>query len=337
MPITPARRLSVEGSYHEMRRLMRTRDAVATPVERLRRGAYFIGPRSKDAVGRHRELVEATLSQLAGNAIVSHVSAAVIHGLPVPLDALTQVWVTTNHRGGGHDRPGLRTMGCPLADDEVEFVEGIAVTTALRTVVDVARVLPARDAVPMADALLARGVAREQLVAAVDSRPGRKGNARARWVCSFADARSESWGESVSRVLMHDCGLPSPELQHSFVDKRGVLMGRSDFWWPTFGVVGEFDGLGKYDELLPRGVTPAQAFAREKDRDAWLYDQGFWVVRWGTEHLRAPGALAARGTELSNGQTCAGGHREGLPTATRFSRSRELSGLPNVRHMAPAA
>ena len=64
----------------EVQRLRRA--GVLTPI---RRGAYLWGddPRSTDPVARHALLVRSTVPGLAWESVVSHISAAVLHGLPV--------------------------------------------------------------------------------------------------------------------------------------------------------------------------------------------------------------------------------------------------------------
>ncbi len=91
---------------------------------------------------------------------------------------------------------------------------------------------------------------------------------------------------------MHLQGLPTPMLQQEFRDHRG-LIGIVDFWWPEFGLIGEFDGLGKYtrEEMLA-GRSPAEAVVAEKLREDRLRALGPRVVRWGWETAISPPRLA---------------------------------------------
>jgi hypothetical protein len=76
-------------------------------------------------------------------------------------------------------------------------------------------------------------------------------------------------------------GLPVPILQQAFYDAAG-LIGYVDFWWPEFGLIGEFDGNGKYlrDELLD-GRTTSEIIMEEKRRENRLRALGPRVTRWG--------------------------------------------------------
>jgi hypothetical protein len=74
----------------------------------------------------------------------------------------------------------------------------------------------------------------------------RHGVVTARAALEFADGRSKSVGESVSRVRMADAGLPMPQLQLNVFDGLGGWLARPDFCWEELGVLGEFDGQIKY-------------------------------------------------------------------------------------------
>jgi hypothetical protein len=72
------------------------------------------------------------------------------------------------------------------------------------------------------------------------------GSRQGRLTVGFADARSDSAGESVTRVQFHRYGIPIPDLQHDVFDDRGGLIGTSDFYWEDCRHLGEFDGKIKY-------------------------------------------------------------------------------------------
>ncbi|MEO5920648.1 MAG: hypothetical protein ABIQ01_05835 [Pseudolysinimonas sp.] len=107
-----------------------------------------------------------------------------------------------------------------------------------------------------------------------------KGRRKLRRALAFADPRSGSPGESISRAVMHEYGFPAPELQTEFRDRRG-LAGIVDFWWPEFQLIGEFDGRSKYtDDVLLGGRTPADVVIAEKAREDRLRALGPRVTRW---------------------------------------------------------
>ena len=78
---------------------------------------------------------------------------------------------------------------------------------------------------------------------------------QARRVVAFLDARSESAGESVSRVRIADEGLPAPQLQRQITNAYGRAIGRVDFCWDEQRTIGEFDGKIKYAACAEPGQT----------------------------------------------------------------------------------
>ncbi|WNV74506.1 endonuclease domain-containing protein [Geodermatophilus sp. DSM 44513] len=118
----------------------------------------------------------------------------------------------------------------------------LPVTTPARTWRDLAGVLTPPALLAVTDQLLARGVARDQLAVQLQARPTGRGSARARAVLPVADPRSESPMESVLRWLLHEAGLPAPDLQHVVRDAAGSPLGRADLAWPERRVLVEFDG-----------------------------------------------------------------------------------------------
>ena len=77
-----------------------------------------------------------------------------------------------------------------------------------------------------------------QFQTAIEGLPAAAARRRAAAALDLADARSESAGESLSRIGMHLLGYALPELQQEFAIDGRVY--RGDFSWP--GLIGEFDG-----------------------------------------------------------------------------------------------
>jgi hypothetical protein len=117
--------------------------------------------------------------------------------------------------------------------------------------------------------------------------------ARVQRALDFADSRSGSPGESLSRVVMHQVGFPQPMLQERFEDERG-LIGFTDFWWPEFRLIGEFDGATKYvDQRFTAGSTSARVLMAEKRRENRLRALGPGVTRWDWRAATHPPELRA--------------------------------------------
>jgi len=266
----------------------------AGELVRVRRGAYARpGDVTSTAEERHRLLVQATLPQLGVDWVVSHASAAVMHGLPVSPAALCHVHVTRPRVGGGRRRTTVHRHGEPLVRDEVVEVGGWPTTDLARTVVDLARTSPFEQGVVAADRALTLGLTAEELNSALGRAAGRRGAGTARRVVGFADGRSESVGESRSRVLLAELGLEATEIQLPVLDGQR-LVGRVDFAWPEHRTVGEFDGRSKYGRLLRHGEDAGEVVFREKVREDLLRELGWEVVRWIWSELSQPDVIERR-------------------------------------------
>lgn len=274
----------------EVRRLLRDRH-----LHVVRRGAYVLDAPPSEPEARHLLAVRAALADVAADAVVSHVSAALVHGLPVWGVELARVHVIRDRRNGGRLGPGVHVHSAALDPGDVVHVAGIPVTTPSRTVADLARSQPLQQTVVVADAALhVELVTPTGLVEALDRSPRRPGSTAARRAIAFADGLAESVGESRSRVLMAAHGLPVPVLQHPVQSHRGRDLGRVDFWWPGWGTVGEFDGRIKYSRLLRPGQEPGDAVWEEKLREDAIRDTGKAVVRWTWSDLDQFGEVVQR-------------------------------------------
>jgi hypothetical protein len=186
----------------------------------------------------------------------------------------------------------VAVLTCGLPDAHLTEVMDVPCTTGPRTVVDLARWVAFRGGVVVADSAMRLGVERQQLSAVAKDCTRWPGIRKARDVIAFADGRAASPLESISRVAFRDMGLPSPELQVTLAwDDWGNPRIIVDFYWPEFGVVGEADGLLKYD-VGPDEPDPLRA---EKLRQEELEGLGYIVVRWTWDDIwRRPDWVATR-------------------------------------------
>jgi hypothetical protein len=239
---------------------------------------------------RHLARIRATAIRFP-DAVFSHLSAAVAWGMPIVGTPLNLPHVFADRSSGGRSMTGL-IRHCTGIPDYVVEINGIRVASLARTVVDVAASTTMSTAVAVADFALrplrdsersavAARVRRDELLALAEEVPRSSGAARCRRAVQFADGRSGSPGESVSRVGIDRLGFPPPELQVRFRDHEG-LIGIVDFWWDDYQKIGEFDGFGKYlREQLRAGDDPGQVVVREKLREDRLRAPGRGVTRWG--------------------------------------------------------
>ena len=286
MEVMRARELEAVGqSARERAGLVRSGHLV-----RVRHGAYADRAEAS-AVDQHRRLLAGTAPLLGPSAVVSHASAGILHGLPVWEDTLGRVSVLRPPGSHGARRPHLHARSAPLSNKETTLIDGYRVTTLERTAVDLACCLGFERAVAVLDAALHAGASAHTLAEILEQASRRHGVATARAAWTFADARSESVGESISRVRLRDAGLPTPELQVNIFDAIGAWLARCDFGWLTRGVLGEFDGRMKY---LGTPEEVGRTVMREKHREAQLRELGWVVVRWDWADLADRAALRRR-------------------------------------------
>ena len=228
---------------------------------------------------RHALLAAVRDEREAADGVLSHVSAAVLHGLSTWGLPLHRIHRTRDRRTGGRVGEGVHVHAAPLAPHEVVEVDGLLVTTAARTVIDVARTAGLDAAVAVADSALHKHLTDpDELARAARRCTGWPGAPKARRVVALADGDSDSVGESRSRLAIQRAGLPEPVLQWKVAGNGRVY--EADFGWPELRTVGEFDGLFKYGRLLEPGQDPADVVVAEKLREDEIRDLDLRVVRW---------------------------------------------------------
>jgi hypothetical protein len=249
---------------------------------RLRRGVHVEAELWRRLTKEERLLVRivALATTARGRPVFSHWSAAVLHGLPIARRWADLVDVVVD---GSRNRTvvGARVHRFDLDSREVVEVGGILCTSALRTTIDLAADHGFEEAVVVADATMALlgADARNLLADAVDLSDRRRGTVRLQAVIAFADPRSGSAGESISRVRMHRSGFIRPELQVA-IDTDG-LVEFADFGWEEVLGAGEFDGEVKYrDERFRRGRSVVDVVIDEKDRENRIRRQRPRFARW---------------------------------------------------------
>jgi hypothetical protein len=245
---------------------------------RLSRGVYapagLARSARKVASGDLALRAAATLASLGPCSAASHDTAARLLGLDLLGRPARDIAITRNPGSGSRKSwPGVRVHTAALPTEHLGQREGVPVTTAARTVIDIARASAFRAGVVTADSALRRKLTSKAELNAVVAECRRwPGVQRAAEVVAFADALSESPLESIARVAFRDCNLPPPELQASMA-ADGRIIARVDFYWKRFRTIAEADGEMKYDNRFEATY--------QLRRDADLREAGFEVVHFG--------------------------------------------------------
>ena len=218
--------------------------------------------------------------------VFCHGSAGVVFGLPLSYAAIEKVHIATSKER--RNRSGDSVSRHVMPSGDFVIINGIRVTTLERTAFDCMRTADFCRALAIADAALRLDRAHEHRFATFFKMTGRHcpGARHAMRTLLYADARSESAGESIARAAMIEGGFALPDLQVELprpMEKGRVY--RPDFRWMredgTY-VLGEFDGVTKYtDPLLRNGRTAVEAFAEERRRESQLSLYGMPIVRFG--------------------------------------------------------
>ncbi|GAA5192477.1 hypothetical protein GCM10023346_14530 [Arthrobacter gyeryongensis] len=166
------------------------------------------------------------LSAATPGAWISHVTAARLRCscLPPWLADSTELHLSKPRSVPGARRKGVIGHRVIAAEDEVESVDGIRISTRPRTWLDMARLLPLNDLVCMGDELIrvprqalegrdTPFATLEELHALVGRHPNLQGVVRARQALELMRVGADSAPESLLRLAMLDAGIPEPELQ----------------------------------------------------------------------------------------------------------------------------
>lgn len=185
----------------------------------------------------------------------------------------------------GRRRPGLGVRRVPsLPADAVSLVDGIPVTTACRTLVDLAAIASPHDLErAFALALRLEIITRDLMRAAIADRAGHRGTRMLRTLIEKeADpAFTRSEAEQLLLRLIRKARVPEPEV-NEIAERLEV-----DFLWRKQKVVVEVDGFAFH--------RSRRAFERDRDRDGVLVSAGFRVIRLTWRQIRhEPLAAVAR-------------------------------------------
>lgn len=229
-------------------------------LHRLIRGAYLVGHEVPPALA----IETAWLLTCGPLAVLSHLTAAVIWEICRFENGITHVSVT---RPGPRERPGLMVHRVSALDaTDLRRVEGLALTSPARTLVDLASVLPAG---PLADALerarVRRLVTTADVLAALDRAPGKSGAPTLRRLLDEQPTMTRSKAERALLDLVTRGGLPRPQTNVR------VAGHEVDTLWRSERLIVEVDGYAFHSHR--------EAFERDRRRDAELQAAGYRVLR----------------------------------------------------------
>jgi hypothetical protein len=273
----------------------------------VRRGWYVESAVWKNLWPESRHLLHvlAVVRDGRGSGVVSHESAAVVHGLPLYRRNPARVHLTTDAPRRIASGPDVFRHVCPLPPEDVTVVRGVTCTSLARTVFDTSRSLPLEAAVSIADAA-ERSVAERQrewnedalarwrrlMTERIAGAGGARGIRSARFVSGFAQARAQLPLESVSRLQLHRLGFRILRVQVPVAAPNGRWY-YLDLGLDEIDAFGECDGETKYrDEALRSGRSLEDVLLEEKYREDWIRGTtNRRMLRWGDAQARTSARL----------------------------------------------
>jgi hypothetical protein len=217
-------------------------------------------------------------------AVFCHGTAACLHALPLPtLFADDRIHVAVPAGTVVPNRANLVSHALLLPEGHVVDVDGVRVTSAARTFLDLAPALRETALIALGDAVLRTGLATaDELGSVVASAARRRGVVRARSVLPRLDERAESPPESMTRVWSQDEHLPEVTPQAVIYDDNGAFVARVDLLYEEYKVVVEYEGSHH---------RTAEQYAQDLARRNKLVALGYLVVHLDASTLDRTKAL----------------------------------------------
>ena len=251
-------------SYAQLRAAGLTRDAIAHRtthgrLTRLHRGVYLAGPITDSLT----EPFAALLACGPTAALCHHTAGARWELLP-PRPGPIHVAVTS----GRPRHRGITVHRSILRPHEITCRRGLTLTTPVRTLIDLAALLPRRETERAVEAAIVRGLTSDHdLLTEAHAAGPRRGGGVLRAILADLDTPSLTRSEAERRLLalVRKAGLPHP------VANARVGPYEVDLLWPRERLIVEVDGYAFH--------AGRQAFERDRARDAALQVAGYRVIR----------------------------------------------------------
>jgi len=226
----------------------------ADVTDRMLRGApwrqVFTGVWVHEALEDNRELrLQAARLLIPTSGVLCGLTAAWVLGIDVRrLDDL-DVHVGFPKGKRIRKRPGLAVCQETLDPSDIMLIDGVPITTPLRTAFDCLRWLRRVEGIVVADALTHAGLLTVAELAAYFASKRRLRNLRiGERLVEFIEPLTESPMETRLRMLLIDAGLARPKPQHEVRDRLDAFVGRLDLAYPEVRLGVEYDGADHWKQ-----------------------------------------------------------------------------------------
>ncbi|WP_432245780.1 endonuclease domain-containing protein [Arthrobacter sp. G.S.26] len=254
------------------------------------------GPRTGPACGNTLEDVR-PFSQVTSFSAASHATAFVLWGFPgfLPGSKTGLIHISRPDTMAIVRRRGVVGHVGQFFDDEITNLNGLLITTRLRTWLDCSRRMSVEEITVVADHLVRHPrpefegrtepyATPGDLADMLDRHKGTPGIQKARLALERSRVGSDSAQETRLRLALEDAGLPEPELNAPTDLGFGVVR-QPDLSYPEYKVAAEYEGEGHSD-----AAQIVRDIAREEDfsRAGWL------LMRISKRHMRHEAGAAVR-------------------------------------------
>jgi len=268
-PSTPFDRRDLEAlgaTESQLRRALRTGE-----VRTVLRGV-FVAAHATDTLELRAEAVAKVVRD---HHVLTDRTAAWLHGVDAHVfaehDVVPPIETCALRGHQPSARPGVDGRTRDLLPEDVMSLNGLRVTTPLRTALDLGCCLRRREAYAVLNAIARmHGLSRDDYLRAIPRYRRRRGVLQLRELTLLVDPRIESERESWVLLAICDAGLPLPEPQY-WIEVEGVPTFRLDFAYPRLRICVEYDGVEGHER------TPEQA-QHDAARRKWLREHGWRVI-----------------------------------------------------------
>ncbi|MBT0568501.1 hypothetical protein [Williamsia sp. CHRR-6] len=251
-------------------------------MRRIHRDVYF----DPTAETTPTDLIKAATLRAGPGAVVAGTSAAILHGTRYVNQ--TDVELMRNAQGQARNRNAVRIIRSDQLDPvDIVTIDGMAVTSPVRTAYDLGRRFPDWQALARLDELTAvTDLDLRSLWAYIRDHPRTRGICQIRELIKWIDPLAESPQESHLRYAIIKDQYPQPESQVELIE-RGRIIARFDLGYRRYKLGIEYDGYDYHSSPQQQAADAA------RDRDAARL--GWKTIRvLGPELRDEPFAVTAR-------------------------------------------
>jgi hypothetical protein len=224
---------------------------------------------------------EAFRARMDDGQFFSHVTAAIIYGLPVPSrdEFAERIHVSVVKPRRAPRGAGIAGHKLMVDPNTLRDWNGFRVPDPVEVWCELAATFSVDELVVAGDALLRRKsplAESSRLITAAARAINRPGVDRLRQAVSLVRARTDSPTETMLRLAILRAGLPEPEVNWAILDAAGTFRGFADLAFPRFRVLVEY--YGDHHRTDPR------QYFTDVDR-LWTFETLGWrVVRVNKSH-----------------------------------------------------